>query len=102
MKGAMLQVYWPDEWEKIKAGLPCWYAGCGYVYEGEHLDDIWSFNSGFVGEVVVKYNDGGVGFEGELSDIDIKEYEYSRESVEALKKQYDIKCRQSDNQSEDI
>jgi hypothetical protein len=76
----VISVKWGDEphdcpmsektWKRIVQGKavrrvePYWYEG--KKYKGE-----WLFNSKGLGQLTVNYDDGGVGFEGELSDATI-------------------------------
>ena len=65
-------------WAKIKAGKPHAQRGEGYNYEGTFFWDYWSFGGGMDGELRVGYSskneDGGTGFDGNLSDADIREH----------------------------
>jgi hypothetical protein len=86
MKGAILQVYWPDSWKtlvlgprnwrKVRDGKACGFSGLGYYYEGDKFNDYWIFNSKYSGELSVIYDDGGEGYYGNLGNIYIVEYEY--------------------------
>jgi hypothetical protein len=83
MKKVRISVYWPDDWKSvildqeeyrsILAGQSLELEGEGYSYEGEDFQDYWFFAGGLEGNVIVTYDDGGVGFEGILRDCDIEE-----------------------------
>ena len=64
----------PHNWTRVLAGEAFTIPGNGYHYEGELLQDYWSFRGGLEGSLVVGYGDSGVGFEGRLGDADIKEH----------------------------
>ena len=78
-----ISVYWPDDWksivithkeyQSILAGSPFEASGEGYSYDGVDFDDWWTFEGGVNCNVVVRYNDGGVGYEGPLSGCEIEE-----------------------------
>ena len=85
MEKVILSVYWPDEWKSIEIDSSEWrkikrgksYSDCGngFSYEGENLNDYWEFNEEFKGSCTVTYDDGGVGFEGTISECEIEEIE---------------------------
>ena len=58
-------------WNEILDGKPVNIAET-YWYEGEELGCNWLFNFTEVGSLVVTYDDGGVHFDGNLKDIDVK------------------------------
>lgn len=64
-----------SEWMRVKEGTSLRVPGEGYWYEGEFFQDYWSFSGGRDGDLVVEYGDGGVGFNGSLSDGHIEEIE---------------------------
>jgi hypothetical protein len=84
--GATISVTWgydvqvsirltPKNWARIKAGKPLRIRGKGYHYEGEFFWDYWNFGGGFDGSLIVEYGtDGGVGFDGKLTDAAIEEH----------------------------
>jgi hypothetical protein len=83
-KGATVTVEWGDEehtivltlrnWRRIQRCQPLTIRGRGYSYEGEFFWDYWNFCGGALGSLRVEYgDDGGVGFEGSLSDATIQE-----------------------------
>ena len=85
-KKIRISVYWPDdtksviltqkEYQSILDGNPLDKVGEGYCYDGEDFEDRWSFEGGLDGNLIVRYgDDGGVGFDGNLSDCDIEEIE---------------------------
>ncbi len=60
------------KWRKIEDGMPLVVRGKGYCYEGNFFIDRWIFNESDVGTLRVEYGeDGGVGFDGLLSDAEI-------------------------------
>ena len=65
-------------WAKIKAGKSHSQRGSGYNYEETFFWDYWSFGGGLEGELKVMYSskdgDGGTGFDGTLSDAEIREH----------------------------
>jgi hypothetical protein len=65
-------------WAKIKAGKPHSQRGAGYMYESIFFWDYWSFGGGMDGELKVGYSSKdegyGGGFEGKLSDAEIREH----------------------------
>jgi hypothetical protein len=85
--GATISVSWgndvevsirltPRNWTRIKAGKTLQIRGKGYEYEGEFFWDYWDFSGGLDGSLTVMYGeDGGVGFDGELAEATITEYE---------------------------
>ncbi|MHA8090432.1 hypothetical protein U8593_09035 [Aquirufa antheringensis] len=85
MEKVILSVYWPDEWKsieidssewrKIKLGKAYSDFGKGFRYEGVKFNDFWEFNNESKGSIVVSYDDGGVGFEGTISECEIEEIE---------------------------
>ncbi|MCZ2489275.1 hypothetical protein [Aquirufa antheringensis] len=85
MEKVIVSVYWPDEWKRIEIDSTEWrkikrgksYSNCGngFSYEGENLNDYWEFNKEFKGSCTVTYDDGGVGFEGTISECEIEEIE---------------------------
>lgn len=85
MEKTILSVYWPDawksieidslEWRKILRGKPYSDIGKGYSYDGIKFQDYWEFNEEFKGSCKVIFDDGGVGFEGNISECEIKEVE---------------------------
>jgi hypothetical protein len=85
MEKVVLSVYWPDEWKsieidssewrKILRGKPYSDLGKGYSYDGINFQDYWEFNEEFNGSCTVTYDDGGVGFEGTISECEIEEIE---------------------------
>lgn len=85
MEKVILSVYWPDEWKSIEIDSAEWrkikrgksYSDCGngFSYEGEYLNDYWEFNEEFKGSLKVTYDDGGIGFEGTISECEIEEIE---------------------------
>lgn len=80
-KPVEITVIWNDEqhtlqipievWKQIEAGESINLEGDGYRYEGETYQDVWSFNQSEKGILMVEYDDGGVGFEGMISDAEI-------------------------------
>ncbi|WP_026987174.1 hypothetical protein [Fodinicurvata fenggangensis] len=61
------------QWEQVKSGQQLSLQGHGYHYEGLFFWDYWHFSGGTKGALLVKYGeDGGVGFDGTLSDADIQ------------------------------
>lgn len=63
----------PDQWEEIEAGRPLQVRGKGFRYEGAFYQDYWYFAGGTEGDLRVQYGeDGGVGFEGKLSDDEVE------------------------------
>ena len=58
-------------WIEILDGKPVNIAET-YWYEGEELSCNWLFNFTEGGSLVVNYDDGGVHFDGNLADADIK------------------------------
>ncbi len=85
MEKVILSVYWPDEWKKIELYPSDWRKiqkgkhftgfGNGYSYEGLKLRDYWEFNNELKGSCKVTYGDACVGFEGSISECEIKEVE---------------------------
>ncbi len=85
MEKVILSVYWPDEWKKIELYSSDWRkiqkgkhftcSGKGFSYEGLKYNDFWEFNNKFKGSCIVTYGDSCVGFEGSISDCEIKEVE---------------------------
>lgn len=83
MKMVVLSVYWPEEWKSIEIGSSEWrkilrgkpYSdlGNGYSYDGVSFNDYWEFNEEYKGSCKVSYDDGGVGFEGNISECKIDE-----------------------------
>lgn len=77
-----ISVYWPDDWKSIVItqieyqsildGNPYEDIGEGYSYDGEEFEDYWAFEGGINGNVVVSYDDGGVGYDGPLSSCKIE------------------------------
>ncbi len=85
-KKIRISVYWPDdtksviltqkEYQSILDGKPLDKDGEGYSYDGEDFEDRWSFEGGLDSNLIVTYgDDGGVGFDGNLSDCEIEEIE---------------------------
>jgi len=85
-KKIRISVYWPDdtksviltqkEYQSILDGNPLDKDGEGYCYDGEDFEDRWSFEGGLDSNLIVNYgDDGGVGFDGNLSDCEIEEIE---------------------------
>lgn len=67
----------PRNWAAIKAGRAHSQRGAGYWYEGEFFWDYWKFLGGPDPRLEVGYgDDGGMGWEGDLSDADVVEHEY--------------------------
>lgn len=85
MEKVIVSVYWPDEWKRIEIDSTEWrkikrgksYSDCGngFSHDGENLNDYWEFNEEFKGSCKVTYDDGGVGFEGNISECEIEEIE---------------------------
>jgi hypothetical protein len=83
MKKIKISIYWPDDWksvlltqkeyQSILNGKSLEKEGEGYSYDGEEFQDYWSFEGGIDGNVVVSYNDGGIGFDGSFSECEIEE-----------------------------
>jgi len=68
----------PRNWRKVKSGKPLSIRGKGYYYDGEFFWDYWTFSGGISGELIVTYgDDGGTGFEGNLFDAEIREFQYA-------------------------
>lgn len=84
-KKIRISVYWPDDWksvvitqkeyQSILEGNSFETCGEGYSYEGEDFNDWWEFEGGKDCNVVVSYNDGGVGYDGPLSGCEFEEIE---------------------------
>ncbi len=85
MEKVILSVYWPDEWKsveidssewrKILRGKPYSDFGKGFRYDGVKFNDFWQFNNEIKGSCMVTYDEGCVGFEGSISECEIKEVE---------------------------
>ncbi|MEY4459003.1 MAG: hypothetical protein RIT38_208 [Bacteroidota bacterium] len=85
MEKVILSVYWPDEWKsveidssewrKILRGKPYSDFGKGFRYDGVKFNDFWEFNNEIKGSCMVTYDEGCVGFEGSISECEIKEVE---------------------------
>lgn len=74
----------PRNWARVKVGKPLRIRGNGYYHEGEFLWDYWDFAGGIDGRVLVEYGrDGGVGFDGHLSDAIIEEMPAPRRAKNA-------------------
>jgi len=100
MEKAILSVYWPDtwksieidssEWRKILRGKSYSDLGEGYSYDGINFQDYWEFNVEYKGSCKVTYDDGGVGFEGNISECEIKEVESRKYlNLESFSKLYE-------------
>ena len=57
-----------------------------YWYEGKKYKGEWLFNSKEFGQLTVNYDDGGVGFEGELSEAIITNNGENTSWISELKK----------------
>ena len=55
-----------DQWASIQAGEEKYIGGEGFHYEGEFFYDGWTFNTPTAGNLLVTYDDGGVGYEGSI------------------------------------
>ena len=67
----------PRNWRKVKAGSALSIRGKGYRYDGKFFWDYWHFAGGIDGLLTVYYgDDGATGWEGELSDASIEEFDY--------------------------
>lgn len=91
MNGATITVWWgnddveasihltPRNWSRVRAGKPLQIRGRSYYYDGERFQQDWSFGGGMDGALLVTYastrrrDDVAVGFDGTLSDTNIKE-----------------------------
>ena len=87
-----LSVYWPDCWKSIVLTKTEWneiitqkqlhQLGEDYPYEGENFTTSWHFEGGLDGNITVTYESeedvlgGGTGFQGRLSDPDVKKEEF--------------------------
>ena len=61
----------PRNWSRIKRGNPLRIRTQSW-YEGGSQWEYWNFSGGLEGDLVVEYGeDGGVGFDGKLSDATI-------------------------------
>ena len=81
-EGYRISVYWEADWKSIVLSLKQWQqiqsgqelriSGKGYSYEGERFQDDWHFNHDGPGTLIVWYDDGGVGWDGRLSDAEVE------------------------------
>ena len=79
-----ISVYWPDDtksiilsrtqYQLILDGNSFSEFGEGFYYEGESFSDYWIFEGGEDSNITVHYDDGGIGFEGTLSECEIEEF----------------------------
>jgi hypothetical protein len=64
----------PRNWSRVRRGLPLRIRGRGYRYEAEFYWDYWIFSGAPDYAVRVEYGeDAAVGFDGKLSDIEIRQ-----------------------------
>jgi hypothetical protein len=80
--GALIEVAWGYDiheitltarnWWKVKRGKPLRIRVRGFSEEGSEWQ-YWTFGGGLEGRLLVEYGEGGVGFDGRLSDASIEE-----------------------------
>lgn len=67
-----------DQWYRVRCGEELVVEGPGYLYENHPFQDIWIFNGGEHGLVVLysgeNVGDDGVGYNGSLSEAQIEEH----------------------------
>lgn len=64
-----------SDWQRIVDGHKTEIRGEGYCYEGEFFQDYWAFGGGIEGPVIVTYEGGGTGFQGDLTECRIEDEE---------------------------
>ena len=68
-------------WARVKRGKPLRIRSPGFSEEGFQWE-YWNFAGGLEGELVVGYGNGGVGFDGKVTDATIEEVPESAAAIQ--------------------